>query len=207
MGIIHSTKLNVESIAAFAELAPRRPDALFLFVGSELDGGESRRLAERLGLSRQVRFLGHYPSDLADVAAISDIGICLRRPPTNGETSASLIDLLRLGVPTIVSDVGTFSGYPDTVVRKVPWAGDDLDPLVQAMIELAENPDDRAVLGGSAIGYIRDTHDWSSIASRYADVIERTYSRNRWRHDRGEELRFRLRSSSVALGRPSVSQL
>jgi glycosyltransferase involved in cell wall biosynthesis len=204
IGHIHSTKLNVESITAFAELARRRPDALFLFVGAEMDAGESRRTVERLNLARQVRFLGHYRADLADFGAISDIGICLRRPPTNGETSAALLDLLRLGVPTIVSDVGTFSEYPDSVVRKVPWAGDDLDPLVQAMVELAENPGARVALGRSALQHIVDAHDWSDLASQYAEIIERTYARTRWRHDRGEDLRFGLRSAAVALGRPAL---
>ena len=209
IGQIHSTKLNAESIVAFAELARRRPDALFLFVGDfvgdERDVGESRRTVERLGLARQVRFLGHYPADqMADFGAISDIGVCLRRPPTNGETSAALLDLLRLGVPTIVSDVGTFSAYPDTAVWKVPWAGDDLSPLVRAMVELADRPDARAALGRSALQYIVDAHDWSNLASSYAEIIEQTYARTRWRRDRGEDLRLGLRTSAVAAGRPAL---
>jgi glycosyltransferase involved in cell wall biosynthesis len=195
IGLISSTKLNAESIVAFAELARRRPDALFLFVGDELDGGETRRTVERLDLARQVRFLGHYPADrLADFGAITDLGVCLRRPPTNGETSAALLDLLRLGVPTIVSDVGSFSDYPDTAVRKVPWTGDDLGPLVRAMIELADHPDIREALGRSALQYIVDSHGWANLASQYEEIIERTYARTRWRLDRGEDLRLGLRS-------------
>jgi glycosyltransferase involved in cell wall biosynthesis len=205
IGLISSTKLNAESIVAFAELARRRPDALFLFVGDEVDGGESRRTVERLGLERRVRLLGHYPADrLADFGAISDMGVCLRRPPTNGETSAALLDLLRLGVPTIVSDVGTFSAYPDTAVWKVPWAGDDLSALVRAMIELAECLDARAALGRSALQYIVDTHDWSNLASSYAEIIEQTCAHTRWRHDRGEDLGLGLRSAAVASGSPAL---
>ena len=49
------------------------------------------------------------------------MGVNLRRPPTNGETSAALLDLLATGVATIVTDVATFADYPDTVVRKVHW--------------------------------------------------------------------------------------
>ena len=91
-----------------------------------------------LGLQHQVRFLGHHPADvLADLAAIADIGICLRRHPTNGDTSGALMDLLRLGVPTIVSDVGSFSCYPDSVVRKHCWDSDGLAGLTQALRELA----------------------------------------------------------------------
>ncbi len=204
IGHIHDTKLNAESVVAFAELARQRPEALFLFVGSEVDGGETRRTAERLGLARRVRFLGHYPADLADFGAISDIGVCLRRPPTNGETSAALLDLLRLGVPTIVSDVGTFSAYPNAAVRKVPWAGEDLSPLVRAMVELAADADARAAIGRAALQYIRDAHDWSNVASRYAEIIEQTYARTRWRRDCGEDLRAGPRSAAVASGRPAL---
>ena len=122
LGLLHASKMNAETIAAFAPLARAIPEALLIFVGNELDNGEARRKVMELGLQHRVRFLGHHPAEvLADLAAIADIGVCLRRPPTNGETSAALMDLLRLGVPTIVSDVGSFSCYPDSVVRKHRW--------------------------------------------------------------------------------------
>ena len=121
VGRMHPTRMNAETIAAFAPLARAIPEALLIFAGTEHDNGEARRKAMELGLQHRVRFLGHHPADvLADMAAIADIGVCLRRPPTNGETSAALMDLLRLGVPTIVSDVGPLSCYPDSVVRKHP---------------------------------------------------------------------------------------
>ena len=39
---------------------------------------------------------------------------------SNGESSASVAETLAAGVPTVVSDIGTFSEYPDDVVVKVP---------------------------------------------------------------------------------------
>ena len=118
LGLVQPSKMNAETIAAFAPIFRAFPESLLIFVGAEVDSAEARRRVMELGLQHRVRFLGHYPGDLADLAAITDIGVCLRRPPTHGETSASLMDFLRLGVPTIVSDVGTFSDYPDSVVRK-----------------------------------------------------------------------------------------
>jgi glycosyltransferase involved in cell wall biosynthesis len=208
LGLVANTKLAAESIMAFAKLAQRRADALLLFVGAEVDGGESRRTVERLDLTRQVRFLGHFPADrLSDFGAISDVGICLRRPPTNGETSAALLDLLRLGVPTIVSDVGTFSEYPDTVVRKVPWAGTDLEPLCKAMVELAENPEMRNALGRSALQYVVDVHGWSQLASRYAEIIEETHARMRRQREGCKDSHARLPRAALALGRPELHRI
>ena len=128
-----------------------------------------------LGLQHRVRFLGHHPADVrADLAAIADIGVCLRRSPTNGETSAALLDLLRLGVPTIVSDVGLFSCYPDSVVRKHRWDLDGLAGLTQAPRELAEDRPRREALGRAAWRYVRQNHGWPSAADSYEEIIERT---------------------------------
>ena len=163
-----------ETIAAFAPLAHAIPEALLIFVGNEIDNGEARRKVMELGLQHRVRFLGHYPDDLADLAAIADIGVCLRRPPTNGETSAALMDLLRLGVPTIVSDVGSFSCYPDSVVRKHRWSSDGLIGLTHALRELAEDRPRREALGRAAWRYVHQNHGWPSTADSYEEIIERT---------------------------------
>jgi glycosyltransferase involved in cell wall biosynthesis len=174
LGLLQSFKMNAETIAAFAPLSGAIPEALLIFVGPEVDGAEARRKVMELGLEHRVRFLGHYPGDLADVAAITDIGVCLRRPPTHGETSASLMDFLRLGVPTIVSDVGTFSDYPDSVVRKHRMDKDGIAGLTQAMRELAEDRPRREALGRMARQYVQQNHSWSGAADSYEEIIERT---------------------------------
>ena len=55
---------------------------------------------------------------MADLAATADIGICLRPAPQSGEMTGSLMKLLSLGVPTIVSDRESFSCFPDAAVGK-----------------------------------------------------------------------------------------
>ena len=63
LGLIHATKMNAETIAAFAPLARAIPEALLIFVGNEIDNGEARRKVMELGLQHRVRFLGHYPAE------------------------------------------------------------------------------------------------------------------------------------------------
>ena len=175
LGPIHATKMNAETIAAFAPLAREIPEALLVFAGKEDDQGEARRKALELDLQHQVRFLGHRPADVAaDLAAIADIGVCLRRPPTNAESLGALMDLLRLGVPTIVSDVGSFSCYPDSLVRKHRWDEDGLTGLTQALRELAEDRPRREALGRAAWRYVQQNHAWSQTADSYEEIIERT---------------------------------
>ena len=173
-GIIHPTKMNVESLRAFAEVARENPDALFLLVGTEHDNGAARKEVAELGLSSRVRFFAPKPTaEFIELAGIVDIGINLRRPPTNGETSGALLHLLCQGVATIVSDIGTFGDYPETVVRKVTFSDDRFSELKTCLLELARNPDMRHELGASGLRHVTEIHSWRRAMNLYAEVIER----------------------------------
>jgi glycosyltransferase involved in cell wall biosynthesis len=94
-GILHRSKCNIEAILAFAAVASRHPKAILFFVGQDLGEGEAQEKSASLGLQDRVRFLGHAPiSTFRELAAAADVGINLRRPPTNGETSGALLTLL-----------------------------------------------------------------------------------------------------------------
>ena len=173
-GIMHPQKMNVEAVEAFAPLAAREPDALLVFVGQALEAREVRERVEGLGLRDRVRFLGRRSAEEFDeLLAVPDIGIGLRRPPTNGETSGALLHLLRHGIPTIVTAVGTFSDYPDDVVCKVRWDGQGPSSLAAAVSRLATDAGARAKLGRAAINHVEGGHSWASVAALYAEAIER----------------------------------
>jgi glycosyltransferase involved in cell wall biosynthesis len=175
-GILAQGKMNVEAINAFQALAFELPAAVLIFVGQDWESGEAQRRAAECDLGDRIRFLGRQgDEDFLDLMAAIDIGIALRRPPTYGETSAALLDLLRTGVPTIINDVATFSGYPAPVVRKVRWAVDGLGGLVQAMRELAGDAEARGSLGQAAYDYVRIQHTWSRAADLYTEIIERLH--------------------------------
>ena len=176
-GFLTKDKMNNESVVAFAALAREEPRAVFALVGHDLEGGEARQLAESLGVADRVHFLGHRPdADFADLVAASDLGLALRRPPTYGETSGALLDLLRTGIPTIVTDVGTFSDYPSTVVRKVRWQADGPAGLAAAVRELALDPEARASLSRAALEYVAAEHTWERATAEYVDAIESAFA-------------------------------
>lgn len=175
-GILHPTKCNVEAVEAFAAVAARHPKATLMFVGRDLGEGEALAKAESLGIQKRVRFFGHAPIEaFRDLAAVTDVGVNLRRPPTNGETSGALLSLLSAGAPTVVIDVDTFSSYPDDVVRKVSWGPQLASELEQALLELAGDADRRAKLGRAALNYVRAHHSWSGAAERYVEAIEQAH--------------------------------
>ena len=176
-GYIHPDKMSPEALDAFQTVAEREPSALFVFVGEEADGGAVRRHAEASPFRDRVRFLGRAQgTDFWDLGAVTDLGINLRRPPTFGETSGALLNLLASGVATIVTDVGTFADYPDDVVRKVGGENEGLEGLRRAMMELATNGAARERQGARALEYVRARHEWSRVARQYVEVIERTHA-------------------------------
>lgn len=176
-GILSHGKMNNEAIDAFAMMNECVPSAHLIFVGEDWEKGEARNHCRALGLEDRIHFLGRQPSKaFEDLVAITDVGVSLRRPPTFGETSGSLLDLLRSGVATIVNNVGTFADYPSSVVRKVSWDLEGLPGLSRAMLELLMDHKRREALGQSARHYVEQKHDWSSVARQYAQVIERVRS-------------------------------
>jgi glycosyltransferase involved in cell wall biosynthesis len=177
-GFLDPNKLHVEAVQAFAEVARSDGSALFLFVGEDSDGGQSRRRILQSGLSERVRFLGRRSwEDFADLIAVTDLGVNLRRPPTNGETSGALLNMLAAGVPTVVTDVATFSDYPDDVVRKVRWDSEGVEGLKRALTELAGDAGARRALGRAASAHVHEHNEWSHVARTYVEVIERSRQR------------------------------
>jgi glycosyltransferase involved in cell wall biosynthesis len=173
-GILAATKMNVESLIAFEALAAKMPEAAMLFVGRELDEGVLRRKVEELNLTDRVHF---FPStDAADFERliwVTDLAFNLRRPPTNGESSGTLLKLLAAGVPTIVTDVGSFGEFSSDAVVKVQVDENLIDNLTQRLFEIAHSRELRQVRGMASRQLVVDHFDWKVIAAQYADAIHR----------------------------------
>ena len=65
---------------------------------------------------------------------------------SNGESSASVAETLAAGIPTVVTNIGTFAEYPDDVVVKVPAGIDDRDLAVVLADLLADAPAPRCAV-------------------------------------------------------------
>ncbi|HWB10468.1 MAG TPA: glycosyltransferase [Pirellulales bacterium] len=172
-GFLNGAKYHSEVIEAVGGLARDFPSVRLVFVGSDLNEGREQARAAELGLGDRVRFFGHAPMEtFLDLMSITDLAMNLRRPPTRGETSGALLTLLSAGVPTIVTDVDTFSSYPDAVVKKIGPLSPGDRSLEEAMRGLLGQPERRADLGQSAMRYVAETHDWRRVASLYAEAVD-----------------------------------
>ena len=131
----------------------------------ELRGGVE--VAGRLGLDR---FLLHM--------AACDVAVNLRHP-TAGETSGTLVRLLGLGKPVIVTRAGAFAEIPDGCCAKVALDEEEEELLVAMLRALADDPGLRQAMGDNARKHAGAQMPETSAAA-YAEMVRRAV-KERWR--------------------------
>jgi glycosyltransferase involved in cell wall biosynthesis len=173
-GNLTSMKMYEEAIRAFASARRSIDRATLLFVGKDWEGGRARALVREAGVEDRTLFLGSASKrDYERLVGSVDVGLGLRRPPTYGETSASLLDFLRSGVASIVTDVASFRDYPASSVVRWDPDRDGVPGLADRMVELAGDEPRRRSIAEAAVDHVRTHHDWTLAARAYADLVDR----------------------------------
>jgi glycosyltransferase involved in cell wall biosynthesis len=156
-GFVSPAKRSEVLLAAMADVAGAEL-ALVGHSGDEfLDA--LRTNSRDLGIGDRVTVTGKVTDDeYRDWLARTTVAVQLRLS-TNGESSASVAETLAAGIPTVVTDIGTFAEYPDDVVVKAPV---DLDTrgLAALLGDLLADPDRLAALSAAGRAYAVDnTYD------------------------------------------------
>jgi glycosyltransferase involved in cell wall biosynthesis len=94
------------------------------------------------------------------------------RFPHRGETSGSLVRALHVGVPTIVSAVGTYLEVPDDLVERIPSGRPDARELAAAIDRLAAEPERRAAMRERAPRWARETLAPARAAAAYEEAVD-----------------------------------
>ena len=164
-GYIAPTKRNLEVIEAINLINSRLNYKLkYLMVGE----GE---YIDSL-LNEDIRKTGFIPLDeFEKLLYCSDIVVNLRYP-SMGETSATLLRAMSAGKPCIVTDDAWFSELPDNVAIKIPYGANELRSLIEALILLTENDDNRMIIGKKAREYVLKYHDPSKISFELYQFIK-----------------------------------
>ncbi|MCK4505128.1 MAG: glycosyltransferase [Candidatus Aegiribacteria sp.] len=96
------------------------------------------------------------------------------RYPTCGETSGSLLEAMRAGVPCIVTATGSFLNIPSDAVLRVPC-----DNLVQGLSRslsyLHKRPNLRKSMSGNSISYAEDTGSVERLRSDWKRIFRMAY--------------------------------
>ncbi|HEX9974294.1 MAG TPA: glycosyltransferase family 4 protein, partial [bacterium] len=171
-GIIASPKRATSSIKAFAKLLEINRQALLIFVGECQPGYTAPMdLIKKLRLEEKVRIAGHVDfKSFYDYMKACDIVVNLSYP-SQGAMSSSLLRALSLGKPTIVSNGGPHTEFPDEVVLKVKYGYDDEDDVSEKLLLLACKEQIREKMGENAYSYISKNHSLERVTKLYVDFI------------------------------------
>lgn len=132
-----------------------------------------RALAKELGIGEGVRFVVE-PDDrtMHSLVKAADVAINLRYPSTESG-SASLVEQLNFGSPTIVTRVGAYDEFPDELLVKIEMA-DEAESLRAALHRLVHDPDERARLSKAASTYAADNFSPDRYAESIVGFVEST---------------------------------
>ena len=83
--------------------------------------------------------------------------------------SAAVNDAIASGVPAVVTDIGSFSEFPDLVVTKVAPTT-SAGSLADVIVSIAADETRRAVLSAASSAYARN-HSFASAAKRLLDAV------------------------------------
>jgi glycosyltransferase involved in cell wall biosynthesis len=171
-GMLNPNKLIHTTLEAIARSRTLRARVRFEVIGGGGDQyqAELREIVRRLRLEKVVRLAGWQPDGRLRAALTeADVVVNLRNPHT-GESSASLLDSLVVGVPTVVWDHGFYAEFPDDVVVKVK-SEDELGPALERLVEDAAL---RQAMGQAAREHAVRRFDTAAYCAGLTRFLERT---------------------------------
>ncbi|MCL6580476.1 MAG: glycosyltransferase [Firmicutes bacterium] len=177
MARLHPVKSHEVFLEGAARVARRHPGALFLVAGEGSSRAALEAMAERLGLGRRVRFLGHV-ADPDEVYSVLDVN-CLT---SFSETLPyALLEGARWKVATISSRVG---GIPELIRDGVTgrlFEPGDVDGFTRCLEELLSSPSRRRELGENLYTHASRRFSSRAMAEVYLDVYRELVERSKAR--------------------------
>jgi len=170
-GFIKPYKRIAESLRAMRRLVRVAPEARMILVGEPHPEFPVQDLIRSLDLEDYVRVLGFTPIEhFTGYMSACDIILNLRFP-TVGESSGSMLRALGLGKAVLVSDIGAFREFPDSVFLKVPVGGGEEDLIFEYLNLLVARPELARSLGECAKAWVEQECNWPDVAGMYARFI------------------------------------
>lgn len=161
-------------IRALAEPACRERDVIAVMVGEGDQKVEWQALAQQLGVSDRLRWVGNVPKDQIGVYynACDVLVNPAVRKPVDG-LNVCVLDAMSCGKPVVGS---TVAGNPLAIAEGVTGfltAEGDPAALAQALAQLAADPDLRQRMGQAARQRIEAELGWPPLARRYLAHFQR----------------------------------
>lgn len=176
-GFITRPKRILETLQVLKQLKEKGYTFKFYIVGQVDKELNISQVIKEYDLETEVIVTGFVDLDyMKQLMKAADICFCLRYP-TQGESSAIVHRLLGMGKVIVVTDVGTFSEYPDDVVIKINQAQEE-EQLMQKCMYLIENRNIFEQYQSNAVAFASEYCNIQENARKYRDFIDgyRSYS-------------------------------
>ncbi|MDP2661766.1 MAG: glycosyltransferase family 4 protein [Dehalococcoidia bacterium] len=174
LGFATPSKRLEPALKAFARFLVTNPHSRFLVVGEVPPWYDLKQIVEDLHLGGRVLLTGRVPiEDFYAYASAADVCLNLRYP-TSGETSGSVLRIMAVGRPVVVSQVGSFNELPQETCVHVPTGDGEVESIIQALERLAGNGTLRRRVGQAAQAYVQENHSWSRSAELYYQFVKGT---------------------------------
>jgi len=138
-GLLNRTKLNHRLLEAWLHSSlARDQNCMLVFVGESDEGDYGENLLKTIcnsGLDKRIRITGWVETAIyRQYLDAADMGVQLRTH-SRGETSASVLDCMNYGLPTIVNIIGSMADLPDDKVWKIPdeFSEDELKEALEGL--------------------------------------------------------------------------
>ena len=167
--VVYSGRLAPEKalstlIAAFADVARRKPEAMLLLVGDGPVRAALTRQAGALGLER-VRFTGRVePGEVRLWLSIADVFALVS--PSEGFPCA-LAEAMAVGLPSVVSDIAATRQLVDHEQHGLLAPVGDEQAIGSAILRLLDDAGLRARMGQAVRARIVDNYSTEKVADRY----------------------------------------
>jgi glycosyltransferase involved in cell wall biosynthesis/SAM-dependent methyltransferase len=182
-GFLKPYKRIAESLRAMRRLVRVRPDAKMILCGEAHPSFPVAELIRGLGLEENVRLMGFVPiEEFTGYISACDIVLNLRFP-TVGESSGTLLRALGLGRAVVVSNVGSFAEYPDTICLKTPVDGTEEDTLYEYLNLLVSRPGVARAMGERARQWVARECNWARVAGMYLEFAQAVSAGREWRNE------------------------
>lgn len=162
-------KRTEEVIHALGE--PELADVHLVVAGEVAPILDLDRIIAESGVGGRVHVLGFLDwNDFELAIAACDLALNLRYP-TAGETSASLLRILALGRPVVVSDHAQMADLPDDVVVKIPVGDGERRALAERLSELLADRTRLDHLGRCARRHVATHHRLEDAAGAVVRAV------------------------------------
>ncbi len=164
------TPMKRTEVVIRALAAPGLAGAHLMVAGEVAPILRFEETAAAAGVEDRIHLLGFLPYDEFE-AAITACDVCLNlRYPTAGETSASLLRILALGRPAVVSDYAQSAELPAEGLVKVPVGEGEGPALVELLASLLADRDELRRMGRAARRYVEREHRPAAAAKAVVEA-------------------------------------